>query len=173
MKSVFPLQKNLSWSESACYTFFLFELSLITLPLARYLAYIGIYSYFFHGVFITLIGAGTIFLIMKFRKLSARQWTLTLLIMSLYGALFYSSHYDSEKLHLVTYSTAAWIYARKLPGRKAWGLALLVSALDEIFQHFIPGRFFQLYDIFINATSALLALILIQTLRPAFQKSSS
>lgn len=155
---------------SFIYTLFLFSLSYLAIPAAQFLQSAGIYPFFFWGIWGIFILGGIILLGIKRPQLTLKQAAILLVIAGLYGCLYKISAYDSEKLHLVTYSVAAWIYSRKLSMKNAWGLVLIVAVLDETLQHFVPGRFFQLYDIFLNTVAGLLALGLIRTLRPAFQR---
>jgi len=76
--------------------------------------------------------------------------------------------------HIFIYAVLAFLVARALNHQRylnpqvfqlAFALTLLYGISDEIHQHFVPGRGFQLYDILMDGLGALVGLGLYATLR--------
>lgn len=70
------------------------------------------------------------------------------------------------RIHLAEYALLAILILRALPGprgRAQYGAALALSALvgiaDEVVQHFLPNRVFDLYDIALNSAASALGIL--------------
>jgi len=71
--------------------------------------------------------------------------------------------------HIILYAGLALLLFRAISHIKNSNFLVIFSTtlygfIDEIHQHFVPGRFFQLSDIFMDLLGAVLALILIKLL---------
>jgi VanZ family protein len=85
-------------------------------------------------------------------------------------------HAPEEALHFIEYGVLGLLLFRalrhRLPDRGVFAAVLLVGTLfgvlDEFFQWFVPGRFWDLRDVFVNALAIVLALVaLAGSVRPA------
>ncbi|MBN1689265.1 MAG: VanZ family protein [Candidatus Omnitrophica bacterium] len=114
------------------------------------------------------------------KNLSGKDWGLLVLILALYFTHYFFVRYEIEKIHLVSYSLLAILYQKTLTSYKTsnWTLLLaglgcaLVGTVDEVLQYFIPRRFFQWSDIYLNAVSGVLGLALLFILSDKTKKVS-
>ena len=139
-----------------------------------------------HSELAFLLGVGlaaTSFLYARRRQLSRSGWLLLVAVALGYlvsffafGPPIYGSPLTSgEKTHFVSYGIMALLYYRALtldvpPGWSyvgAFGIVSAVGLLDEGLQYLLPSRVFEWKDVWINMTSALLAVGAIRGVEPA------
>lgn len=66
--------------------------------------------------------------------------------------------------HAVEYAILAALLLRALRAPPAWALAVVYAVSDELHQHFVPGRAGRPLDVAIDATGALVGVLLARRL---------
>jgi VanZ family protein len=131
-----------------------------------------------HAGVLCLLGLGT--LLVPRVLAAARSTSPRALAGLLLAALGYTASLalveltPAEKTHFLSYGLLAYLVYRALllDLRAAWtapvtvGLMGLLGLADEIIQYFVPTRIFEWKDVFLNALSGLLAVILVRSLTP-------
>jgi len=86
-----------------------------------------------------------------------------------YGFLLLFLKIPEERIHLIEYGILAFLVFRAAAldyqGIKSYAIAFVISSLvgwvDEIIQHFLPNRYYQNSDVFLNMVSAGLGLFVV------------
>jgi len=124
-----------------------------------------------------IVVAGTVALLLVLRRREAPPWAYAALALAAAGyALAFSTLRAQrlERTHLPEYGVAAWLAWRALdamaPG-EPWtyaGAAAIAAAIgygDELLQAVVPGRYYDLRDVAMNAAGALLGVVVIASMR--------
>jgi hypothetical protein len=106
------------------------------------------------------------------KGLSWQRKLLFSLIMGAYILLLQSVEYPEEKVHLLEYGVLAYLLYKafewcRVPFQHILAVVLigaLVGYGDEVIQYFLPNRYFEWSDVFLNAKSVVLGLIVTITL---------
>jgi hypothetical protein len=120
--------------------------------------------------------AGAGILIVTLRRRGAPRWTYATIAGAgvAYALAFaWLRAQQLERTHLLEYGIVAWLAWRALepmiPGRVAGyaAAAVLASAVgwgDELLQRIVPGRYYDLRDVAMNALGAVLAMVVLAAL---------
>ncbi|MCA9407776.1 MAG: VanZ family protein [Candidatus Omnitrophica bacterium] len=113
--------------------------------------------------------SGLIIIILRTMKIKSvqRMWFLSGVVI-LYIVGFWMVEHPEEKLHLIEYGLLAYLIFKALQMDvhrvKAYIGAFVLTSLcgwgDEIIQHYLPNRYYQVTDVQLNIFSGLLGLLL-------------
>jgi hypothetical protein len=122
----------------------------------------------------TIFGICIIFLLILFYKhykFSIFNIVGLIFITGSYCVLLIYSSTPEEKIHLIEYGILAYLFVKAIgfDRRKMYFLAIILTALfglgDELVQYYTPNRFFDWWDVFLNAVSGFNAVLLIYLFR--------
>ena len=163
------------WSWSAVLIFGIYCLIFIGQPLSEFLRDRSLLSLFYWiAIFLTL---ATVIWYGWNRKIQGVEIGIWLAVITVYLLLFLRMASPEERSHLIEYGVLAVVIHEALIERKANGLevwrppvlafliTIVIGLVDETIQLFVPGRVFDLFDIFFNTLAAFLALIGVNSLR--------
>jgi VanZ like protein len=124
---------------------------------------------------LALTGAAVVLVRLTQRR--ASWWAYAVLVAAALGYTLAFSWLRAQRLertHLVEYGIVAWLAWRaiepELPGRfAAYAAAAVLTALigwgDELLQRVVPGRYYDLRDVAMNALGGVLALLVLAAVR--------
>ena len=160
-----PSKKPL-WVLSVLYSAFLLFLAYGTIPITEALKSWGIYALCYWIIFALALFVVGVALWRGRKAITPLRWVGFLIIFMLYWVQYEMLRYSAERVHLITYSLLGILYLNLcrhyFPYKQslitAFVTASIIGFLDEILQHFIPDRFFEWGDVYVNSAACCLAL---------------
>jgi len=111
------------------------------------------------------------FIILLLRSGAKELWRYAALVLlfSFYALMAQKIRYPEEQIHFIEYGLVGIFFLRALAhstgiGFRSYALALLLGSfsgyVDELIQKYTPGRFYDLTDVWLNALSVSMGLLL-------------
>src|SRR5207247_1036134 len=129
---------------------------------------------------VLLAGAAALVLVLRRRRAPARAYAALAVAAGGYAlALSWLTAHHLERTHLPEYGVAAWLAWRALaplvPGPLAGyaagaALAAAIGYGDELLQSIVPGRYYDIRDVGMNALGSVLAVIVIAAARAGVRR---
>ena len=117
--------------------------------------------------------------IMHFRTRNWKRFAFLFALAALYGWLTTLVKRPEEQIHFIQYGLVGVLFARALQdhlGRStktdaiAFSIAMLAGWVDELIQGQLPNRHYDVRDLYLNAVSAFLGLVVYRTIPPRNQE---
>jgi len=156
------------WGLTAAWTILIYSTLYIVRPVCEFLKKYTPFNAIIWGIFALVFVWIIYFILCHVRFRRASSYLLFFAIAACYAVALFWLKIPEERIHLIQYGVLACLVIRALkldlPPLAAYAGAFVLTALlglgDEGIQHILPNRYFEWKDVYLNAVSGALGLLL-------------